>query len=172
MPRLHQRRMSIETDKVSVNVHRLKHRRMSVETEKVEIDVKHLHPRRKSVEAEKVENDLHRLKHRRMSVETESPSLLGYLHRRRWSWDTIHHISDTLHLTLKGKRRSTLPEEGIECEGEETHHGRFHHFTRSVSMTLRKKKTPVPALAIVEFENGNVKLVRELLNHLTFFFYF
>ena len=139
MPRLHHRRMSVETDKVTIS------------------------------------GGGQRLTQRRMSVETESPSLSSYLGRRRWSSDSIHHFTETLHLTLNSwKRRATLPHLNTGEKGggggsphphqdhghHHTHHGRFLHFTRSVSTTLRKRKAPVPALAIVMLEDGTVELVR------------
>ena len=139
MPRLHHRRMSVETDKVTIS------------------------------------GGGQRLTQRRMSVETESPSLSSYLGRRRWSSDSIHHFTETLHLTLNSwKRRATLPHLNTGEKGggggsphphqdhghHHTHHSKFLHFTRSVSTTLRKRKAPVPALAIVMLEDGIVELVR------------
>lgn len=54
------------------------------------------HHRRMSVEMDKVSMNAQRMKQRRVSVETENPSLGGYLHRRRWSSDSIHHFTEAL----------------------------------------------------------------------------
>lgn len=131
------------------------------------------HHRRMSVEMDKVSMNAQRMKQRRVSVETENPSLGGYLHRRRWSSDSIHHFTEALHLSFHWKRRTTLPVVTLGAEGEVTppplhhKHGHTHSsfisFTRTVSATLRKRKNPIPALAVVVLEDGVVELVRILL---------
>lgn len=122
---------------------------------------------------DKVSMNAQRMKQRRVSVETENPSLGGYLHRRRWSSDSIHHFTEALHLSFHWKRRTTLPVVTLGAEGEVTppplhhKHGHTHSsfisFTRTVSATLRKRKNPIPALAVVVLEDGVVELVRILL---------
>lgn len=129
--------------------------------------------RRMSVEMDKVSMNAQWIGQGRVSVETENPSLGKYLHRRRWSSDSIHHLSEALHLSFHWKRRTTLPVVTLGTEGEVTppphhhEHGHIHksiiHFTRTVSATLRKRKNPIPALAVVVLEDGVVELVRILL---------
>lgn len=131
--------------------------------------------RRMSVEMDKVSMNAQRIQQRRVSVETENPSLGGYLSRRRWSSDSIHHFTEALHLSFHWKRRTTLPVVTLGAEGEVTPpplhhkhghtHSSFTSFTRTVSATLRKRKNPIPALAVVVLEDGVVELVRILSNN-------